>query len=69
MQAFMPAGARQILGQNYWLPIRGDCAQPDFVELKRPDSDMDSAGVSERNKANQNWADILYQGARKKRAY
>jgi len=69
MQAFMPAGARQTLGGNYWLPIRGDCAQADFIELKRPAADMDSTGVDERNKVNQNWADILYQGAEKKRAY
>ena len=69
MQAFMPAGARQTLGENYWLPIRGDCAQPDFIELKRPATDMDSAGAGERSKANQNWANILYQGAQKKRAY
>jgi len=69
MQAYMPAGARQTLGENYWLPMRGDCAQPDFIELKRPVADMDSTGVGERNKANQNWASILYQGAEKKRAY
>jgi len=69
MQAFMPAGARQTLGENYWLPIRGDCAQPDFIELRRPAADMDSTSVGERNKVNQNWADILYQGARKTRAY
>jgi len=69
MQAFMPAGARQTLGENYWLPIRGDCTQPDFIELRRPAADMDSTSVGERNKVNQNWADILYQGARKTRAY
>ena len=69
MQAFMPAGARQTLGENYWLPIRGNCAQADFTELKRPAADMDSTGVGERDKVNRNWADILYQGAEKKRAY
>lgn len=69
MQAYMPAGARQILGENYWLPIRGDCMQADFIELKRPAADIDSTGVGERDKANRNWADILYQGAEKKRAY
>ncbi len=69
MQAFVPAGGRQLLGENYWLAIRGDCMQPDFIELKRPAGDMDSIGVSERNKANQNWAEILYQGASRKRAY
>ena len=69
MQAYMPAGARQTLGDNYWLPIRGNCLQPDFVTLKRPRSDMDPEGVGEREKANRNWADILYQGASRKRAY
>ena len=69
MQAFMPAGARQDLGENYWLPMRGDCWQPDFIELKRPRNDMDEAAVAERDKANQNWADILYQGAAQTRAY
>jgi hypothetical protein len=69
MQAYMPAGARQTLGENYWLPMRGDCVQPDFIELKRPTADMDSTGSGERRKANQNWANILYQGAEKKRAY
>ena len=69
MQAYMPAGARQTVGENYWLPMRGDCAQADFVELGRPIADMDLTGVGERFKANQNWANILYQGAPKKRAY
>ena len=69
IQAFMPAGARQTLGDNYWSPMRGDCWQSDFIELKRPDADMDEVGVGERDKANRNWASILYQGAEKKRAY
>ncbi len=69
LQAYMPAGARQTLGDNYWLPIRGDCLQPDFIALKRPRADMDPEGVSEREKANRNWADILYRGASQKRAY
>ncbi len=67
--AYMPAGARQTIGENYWLPMRGNCAQPNFVYLNRPRYDMDPDGVSERAKANQNWANILYQGAREKRAY
>lgn len=69
MQAYMPAGARQTLGKNYWQPMRGNCEQPDFVYLKRPRNDMDPEGVNEREKANRNWADILYQGASQKRAY
>ncbi len=69
MQAYMPAGARQTLGDNYWLPMRGNCSQLDFVYLNRPRHDMEPGGLSEREKANRNWADILYQGAPKKRAY
>ena len=69
MQAYVAAGGRQLLGENYWLPMRGDFMEADFIELKRPRRDMDSAGVSERQRANQNWADILYQGASQKRNY
>ena len=69
MQGYVPAGARQHLGLNYWLPIRGNFMQPDFIELQRPAGDMDPAGAGERRKANENWADILYRGASQKRAY
>lgn len=69
MQGYVPAGGRQYVGANYWLPIRGNFMQPDFFELARPAGDMNPAGVGERQKANANWADILYQGASQKRAY
>lgn len=69
MQGYVPAGGRQYIGINYWLPIRGDFMQPDFIELTRPARDMDSTSAGERQKANENWAEILYQGASQKRAY
>jgi ectoine hydroxylase-related dioxygenase (phytanoyl-CoA dioxygenase family) len=69
IQAYAPAGTRQLVGENYWMPMRGDCMQPDFIELERPRCDMAAAGVGERDKANRNWADLLYHGARSKRAY
>ena len=69
MQSYVAAGGRQTQGKNYWLPIRGDCLQEDFVELKRPLHDMEPVAADERHKANDNWADILYQGASRKRAY
>jgi ectoine hydroxylase-related dioxygenase (phytanoyl-CoA dioxygenase family) len=69
MQAYMPAGARQTIGDNYWMPIRGDCGQPDFVYLDRPHEDMGEQELSEREKVNRNWAEILYQDASTKRAY
>ena len=69
MQAYVPTGGRQLLGENYWLPMRGDFMALDFIELKRPCHDMDPASDAERQRANQNWADILYQGASQKRSY
>ena len=69
LQAYVPAGGRQLLGENYWLPMRANFMESDFIELKRPRSDMDPASVEERQRANQNWSDILYQGARQKRNY
>jgi len=69
LQAYMPSGAAQTLGENLWLPIRGDCAHPDLVRLQRPRSDMDAAAVEQRERVNRNWADILYHGATQKRNY
>jgi hypothetical protein len=69
MQAYVPAGGRQLLGENYWLPMRGDFMDAEFIELKRPRHDMDPASVAERQRANQNWSNILYHGASQKRNY
>ncbi|MDH3219461.1 MAG: phytanoyl-CoA dioxygenase family protein [Gammaproteobacteria bacterium] len=69
LQGYVPGAGRQYLGANLWMPIRGNFMKDDFIELRRPVADMDPAGVAERHRANQNWADILYQGASHKRAY
>jgi hypothetical protein len=69
LQSFMPTGARQTIGKNYWSPVRGRCAQASDVALKRPNHDMDPTGIAERNKANKNFSDILYHGAKTKRDY
>ena len=69
MQAYMPPHARQVVGRNYWLQIRGENQRPDSIALHRPRFDMDPIGVEDRRLANDNWAEILYKGARKKRAY
>jgi len=69
LQAFMPPPAKQVLGENYWMPIRGDDWHDDTPRLMRPQADMDAEAVRNRNLANDNWANILYQGAEKKRAY
>ena len=69
IQAYAPAGTRQLLQENLWMPMRGACMADDFVELKRPRQDMDAAAVAERERANRNWAEILYHGAGQKRNY
>ena len=68
-QAFMSPPARQVLGDNLWLPVRGKDWHDDTPRLTRPHADMDSEGIRNRKLANDNWANILYQGAEKKRAY
>ena len=69
IQGFMPGEARQTVGENYWLPVRGQFSHPDMIELQRPVGDMLDAGIRHRKLANQNWANILYQGAEQTRAY
>ncbi len=69
LQGYVASGGSQVIGENYWLPIRGQCNHPDMIELLRPKSDMDETAIKQRNLVNQNWADILYKGAEKVRAY
>lgn len=69
IQAYVAAGGRQQVGENYWLPMRGECSQSDFIELQRPRCDMDPAAIAERQRVNENWAEILYHGASRKRDY
>ena len=69
LQAFMPSGARQVIGENLWLPARGRPEHPNMDQLARPRTDMDAAAAEQRRLANDNWADILYRGARRQRAY
>jgi non-haem Fe2+, alpha-ketoglutarate-dependent halogenase len=69
IQGYMRSGTKQVLGANYWQPTRGNPQHPDMIALKRPEHDMSTSGIAEREKVNQNWADILYNGSDKKRAY
>ena len=69
MQAFMPPHTQQVLGDNYWLDIRGYNPRENNIPLQRPTSNMASKSVENRKRVNDNWANILYQGAEKKRAY
>ena len=69
IQAYMPAHARQVIGKNYWLQIRGDELRQDSIALHRPRFDLDPIATADRKLANDNWADILYKGASMKREY
>jgi len=69
LQCFAKTHVLQMLGENYWMPVRGSEINESHVALPRPISDMDKSAGTTREKANQNWADILYQGAKFKRAY
>jgi len=69
LQSFMPTGAKQHIGQNYWSPARGNCSQPEHSYLARPQVDMDANSIIERDKANKNFSDILYDGAKIKRNF
>ena len=69
MQGYMAPHSRQVIGKNYWLQIRGENHREDNVPLHRPRFDMDPVGAADRELANNNWADILYHGAKQKRAY
>ena len=69
LQCYAPSGCRQVVGENYWLPIRGERNPAHHVYLDRPDHDMDPKGVENRRRVNENWASILYHGAREKRDY
>jgi non-heme Fe2+,alpha-ketoglutarate-dependent halogenase len=69
LQSFMPAGARQTIGHNNWSPARGNCTQEGHHYLARPKHDMDTPGITARDKSNQNFSDILYHGAKTKRDY
>ncbi len=69
LQSFMDPSARQVLGENYWMDIRGDNPRENTVSLSRPESDLDTQARASRQLANDNWAKILYQGASQTRAY
>ena len=69
LQGYAPGGSRQVIGDNLWLPVRGEPEHPGMTRLSRPLSDLDPAGLARRQRVNDNWAEILYRDARRQRAY
>ncbi len=69
LQSFVGPHVQQIIGQNTWQPVRGQCERPDMIALSRPQQDMATTAVAQRHLVNANWANILYHGAERVRAY
>lgn len=70
LQSYMSNDIEQHLGKNMWLPARGKVRnQPDSISLDRPAENMDADAVSQREIVNQNFGDILYNGASQRRSY
>ena len=69
LQGFVASGGRQTIGDNLWLPVRGNPRHPQSRRLSRPLADLDAQALELRRLANDNWAGILYRGARQQRAY
>ena len=69
LQGYAVSTANQTIGENYWMPIRGQCNHPNMIELQRPKNDMDQAAIEQRRLVNENFSNILYHGAKQVRAY
>jgi len=70
LQSYMANDIRQQIGKNMWLPVRGDSLAGDDISLlQRPVADMDAQAVTQRTVVNENFADILYSGAKQRRNY
>ena len=70
LQSYMSQDVRQTVGKNQWMHVRGARrTNPDTIELHRPRFDLDPISQADREAASENYADILYNGAKHKRAY
>ena len=70
LQSYMPSSFRQQIGQNMWLPVRGEPPRgDDVILLERPATNMDEKAVAQRDVVNKNFGDILYHGAEQRRNY
>ena len=67
LQSYAAPEVRQIVGENLWMDVRGNNPREGSEQLQRPAFDLDPA--ADRVKANKNLADILYNGAKQRRAY
>lgn len=70
LQSYMRHDVKQLIAQNQWMHCRGDKRNDeDLLELPRPRFDLDPIAQQGREAASANYADILYHGAKQRRAY
>ena len=69
VQSYLAPSARQVLGAAYAQLVRGENKEGHFEHLPTPTADMDEAAVAARDRVNGAWAEILYQGAERRRDY
>ena len=70
LQSYMPNTTKQIIGENMWLPVRGQPRDDsNYTALNRPAINMHPDAVAQRKLVDQNFGDILYHGASQRRKY
>ncbi len=70
LQSYTRNDVRQVIGENMWLPVRGEGrSSSDTTVLSRPVRSMSAESVALRERVNKNFGDILYHGATQRRNY
>lgn len=67
MQSFMNPACQQHVGKVMAMPIAGNSDHAHLELVPRPNSEVSAEGIAARKRVNDNYADILYQGAEKRR--
>ncbi len=68
MQSYLGGDVRPVSGAHHVMHIAGAPVPDDFVEAPAPTAVCSAAGVAARAAANQAFADVLYDGAEKRRS-
>lgn len=69
IQPYMPPHVAQVIKRTGAQLVRGKDPLDNFDRLGRPKKDMAPEDLAVRDRINQDWADILYDGAKQRRDY
>ena len=69
VQQYVPPHMRERDGRGYAMRVRGEDRYRHFESCPRPCADMAAEDAARRDEVNAHWADFLYRGARRQRAY